>query len=68
MIRPFRALIPALVVFAASFLALAWFNRAASDDFEFMFRFREVGFMESIKFYYETWNTRWMAMGLMNLV
>ncbi|MBK6642383.1 MAG: hypothetical protein IPG39_14725 [Bacteroidetes bacterium] len=33
-----------------------------------MFRFREVGFMESIKFYYETWNTRWMAMGLMNLV
>lgn len=68
MIRPFRALIPALVVFAACFMALAWFNRVASDDFEFMYRFRELGFLESIRFFYDTWNTRWVAIGLMNLV
>jgi len=48
------------------FLLLGYYNRFASDDFEFLIKLREYGFAGSVKWFHEHWNTRWSAIALLN--
>ncbi|MBL0341813.1 MAG: hypothetical protein IPP71_13290 [Bacteroidetes bacterium] len=63
-----KFLIPALVAFVICFLMTAFYNRYASDDFEFLYQYRELGLGGSVKYFYDSWNTRWLAIGWMNIV
>ncbi len=60
-------LLPCLV-FAGLFLSTGSLNRPATDDFEFMSKLSELGFNGSVQYFYNNWNTRWMAVSLMNVV
>lgn len=66
--RKIRLLIPAALAFLICFLLTAFYNRYASDDFEFLYQYRELGFSGSVGYFYDNWNTRWLAIGWMNIV
>ncbi len=66
--RQIRLLLPAAFAFLICFLVTAFYNRFASDDFEFLYQFSELGFSGSVRYFYDNWNTRWLAIGWMNIV
>jgi hypothetical protein len=49
-----------------SFLLVGYFNRFATDDFEFLNKLREYGIVGSVKWFHEHWNTRWASILLLN--
>lgn len=57
-----------LFLFLLFFLLAGIYNRYASDDFEFLFRYHDLGLRGSVAYFYENWNTRWLAISFMNLV
>lgn len=61
-------LIPALIAFLVCFAWVAFYNRFASDDFELIYQLNHLGFKGSIIYFYDTWNTRWLAITLMNVI
>jgi len=66
--KQIRLLLPAAVGFLICFLLTAFYNRYASDDFEFLYQLRQLGFSGSVGYFYDNWNTRWLAIGWMNVV
>ncbi|HEX5001275.1 MAG TPA: hypothetical protein VFW78_02165 [Bacteroidia bacterium] len=59
-------LVAALVFFAA-FLLCGFYNRPASDDFEFLRVVKAKGVTGSMLFFRDTWNTRWAAILWLNI-
>jgi hypothetical protein len=68
MLSQLRYFLLPCIVFAGMFTAASLMNRVASDDFEFLSKLRDLGFTGSVAWFYNHWNTRWMAIGWMNLV
>jgi len=57
----------AAVVFFVAFLTCGYYNRPASDDFEFLRVLKEKGVAGSMLFFRDTWNTRWTAILWLNI-
>ena len=55
-----------LVIFTCCYFAVGYYNRFASDDFEFLNKLREYGYFGSVQWFHSHWNTRWSAIGLLN--
>ncbi len=66
--KQIRLLIPSALAFLICYLMTAFYNRYASDDFEFLYQLREQGYSGSVGYFYDNWNTRWLAIGWMNIV
>ncbi len=63
-----RFLLIPLGLFLICFLWIGYYNRFASDDFEFLNKLRTYGFAGSVQWFHEHWNTRWSAITLLNWV
>lgn len=57
-----------LLLFSAHYLLTSLFNRPAADDFEFLSVLNEKGIAGSVAHFYNTWNTRWAAIGFLNVI
>src|SRR5688572_16368771 len=64
--KHFRFLLIPLVLFLISFLIVGYFNRFATDDFDFLNKLREHGVVGSVKWYHEHWSIRWTSVLLLN--
>src|SRR5688572_15425333 len=66
--KQLRILAIPLLAFLVCFSIVAAYNRFASDDFEFLNKLRDFGWLDSIKWFHEHWNTRWSAIVVLNSV
>lgn len=57
-----------LLLFLFHYLLTSYLNRPASDDFEFLTVLNEKGITGSVAHFYHTWNTRWVAIGFLNII
>jgi hypothetical protein len=57
-----------LTCFFCCYLFISFFNRYASDDFEFLFRYQDLGITGAVKYFHESWNTRWTAILWLNII
>src|SRR5512135_2415116 len=55
-----------VVLFALAFLWCGYYNRPASDDFEFLRMLRNEGWNDSALVFRYTWNTRWISILWLN--
>ncbi len=61
-----RLLAIPLLIFLTCFLIVGYNNRYASDDFEFLIKLREYGFLGSVEWFHSHWNTRWTSIAFLN--
>jgi hypothetical protein len=53
-------------LFAATFLALGFFNRLSADDFHYLVTTQERGVWGAMVVYYQNWNPRWASTLVLN--
>jgi hypothetical protein len=56
------------LLFLGFLLFLSFYNRPASDDYQFISRLNESGFRGSLSFYYNNWSVRWTSLLYFNLL
>ncbi len=55
------------ILFILWYVIAGYFNRPAHDDFDFLYQVRESDPINATQYYYQTWNTRWVAIFFANL-
>ncbi len=63
-----RLLLLPIAAFVVLFTCVSFYNRYATDDFEFLNKLHEYGWAGSVQWFHAHWNTRWSAIALLNLV